>query len=157
MGDFYRDFTEAGPDDGHSGKQMIGVLHLNRTRNRFEALPRPAVIGHRIRIAIVVLLLVVVAWLALPAIARADDCSNGTWDEVRSCPGYGWDKNAAFLGAALAAIGGALSWSGRQRSRFYSTNNPVFGPPDYSKKWPATPKSDPSEFKNLPKPPRNRR
>jgi hypothetical protein len=64
-------------------------------------------LGYR-RIAAIVLLATLVVWLALPATAAADDCSNGTWGELRSCPGYVWDKGAAFMGAALAAIGAAL-------------------------------------------------
>jgi hypothetical protein len=53
-------------------------------------------------------LLVVVAWLALPAIATADDCSNGTWSEVKTCPGYLYDKTVALLAAAAAFVAAVM-------------------------------------------------
>src|SRR5213078_3189223 len=55
------------------------------------------------------LLLALALLLASPAIALADDCSDATVGEARSCANHGIGAAYPMLGAALAAVASALA------------------------------------------------
>jgi hypothetical protein len=69
------------------------------------------VIRRSVRPTIVIGLAVVVVWLALPAVALADNCADWSVGEVQTCPAYAIDRIAAFLAFAAAAVGGLLASS----------------------------------------------
>lgn len=57
------------------------------------------------------------AWFAVPAAARADDCSNWTPGEVASCPDYAMLKVAGFLLGSILTAAAALRSRARRAPR----------------------------------------
>jgi hypothetical protein len=117
--------------------------------------PREALGGHAARggpppaiVTSALVLLGLALWLAVPAVALANNCPSLAQDEIGDCIKKTFDASLLLIGSALAAMGGALLYFKKVLTD--PRNSPFFGPPDYSDNWPPTPEIDPAKFKNPP-------
>jgi hypothetical protein len=109
-------------------------------------------------VAIRSILAFAMAWLTLPAIALADDCSDWTIGEVGTCPNYVILKGLGLIAGAIAVAAGAIANAANAAAEPASAPPPPpppkpsryhWGPEDYN---PLVPGLAP-DYREPPEPP----